>query len=691
MSPEIELLSPMGAEHPYVAEFGWIAGQGETQAMPNAESMWRLVQDGTLTPATPVELTYDNGQGLIFTRRVSVDDRYMFTVADTVTNNSAAPVTLSPYGLVMRRNVPRTTYYWVVHEGFIGVFNGTLDDPTYANLGDNNGMRQFQSTGGWLGITDKYWMAAVVPPQSEAFNATYKAFDANGTKAYQSDFMMTPKTVAPNGSETVVHHFFAGAKVVDIVDGYARTLGINRFDMAVDWGWFNPLTKWMFLALDYIYRFVGNYGITILIFTVIVKLLFFPLANTSYRAMSKMKKLQPEMERLRERYKDDKVKQQQELMTLYQKEKVNPLAGCMPMLIQIPVFFSLYKVLLVTIDMRHAPFFGWIRDLSAPEPTSLFNLFGLLPFAPPTFLMIGALLDPDGLYDVAADEPQSAAGRSGAGEDVQLHADPVRLHAGELPGRPRDLLDVEQHPLDRAADLHHEIDRHADRFSRSAARYGCTIEAGRTGGETRRPARLNMRAHARYLPSSGDRTRTAALREILRFCARGFRARPHPKKPDGRNRVCGPLQRGQIEPRECADRTQDSCARVEHAGPHARDQFLPLGRPPDARRPSRLRLCARVEGADPSAGADLIFEYLRGRPQLRRVILLVDSRRGLLENDVEVMTLLDRAAVSYQTHPDQDGQAEAGRARRDRCACGRRIAQARCRSPGPDRDIGADR
>jgi YidC/Oxa1 family membrane protein insertase len=389
-SPEIELLSPMAAEHPYVAEFGWIAGQGETQPMPNAESMWRLVQDGTLTPTTPVELTYDNGQGLIFTRRVSVDDRYMFTVSDTLTNNSATPVTVSPYGLVMRRNVPRTTYYWVVHEGFVGVFNGTLDDPTYANLGDNNGMRTFESTGGWLGITDKYWMAAVVPPQSEKFNATYKAFDANGAKAYQSDFILASKTIAPNGSETVVHHFFAGAKVVDIVDDYARTLGINRFDMAVDWGWFNPLTKWMFLALDFIYRYIGNYGITILIFTVIVKLLFFPLANTSYRAMSKMKKLQPEMERLRERYKEDKVKQQQELMALYQKEKVNPLAGCMPMVVQIPVFFSLYKVLLVTIDMRHAPFFGWIRDLSAPEPTSLFNLFGLLPFNPPAFLMIGA-------------------------------------------------------------------------------------------------------------------------------------------------------------------------------------------------------------------------------------------------------------------------------------------------------------
>jgi YidC/Oxa1 family membrane protein insertase len=388
-SPEIELLSPMAAEHPYVAEFGWIAAQGESQKLPNAETMWQRVGGGMLSPGNDVELTYDNGQGLTFTRRISVDDRYMFTVTDTVHNGSSAPVTLSPYGLVMRRNVPPSVYYWVVHEGFIGVFNGTLDDPEYSELAEDNETRQFQSTGGWLGITDKYWMAAVIPPQSEAFTGTYKAFDANGTKAYQSDFILTPKTIGPAGTQTVVHRFFAGAKVVEIVDDYSRDLGINRFDMAVDWGWFNPLTKWMFLALDYLFRFAGNYGVAILIFTVLIKLAFFPLANTSYRAMSKMKKLQPEMERLRERNKDDKVKMQQELMALYQKEKVNPLAGCVPMLVQIPIFFSLYKVLLVSIDMRHAPFFGWIRDLSAAEPISLFNLFGLLPFTPPGFLMIG--------------------------------------------------------------------------------------------------------------------------------------------------------------------------------------------------------------------------------------------------------------------------------------------------------------
>ena len=388
-SPEIELLSPLQAEHPYFAEFGWIADAGAQQKGADANTQWRLVQGDQLAPGKDVELAYDNGQGLAFTRRISVDQNYMFTVTDSVDNHSAQPVTMYPYGLVSRHNLPPEQRYWVVHEGFIGVLGGTLKDPTYDDLGKTNETQRFDSMGGWVGITDKYWMAAVAPPQSEQLTATYKAYDANGVKAYQSDFTMKPKTIAPNGSQTVVHHLFAGAKVVDLVNDYSRTLGIQRFDMAVDWGWFSFITKPMFMAIDFLYRYVGNFGIAILIFTVFVKALFFPLANTSYRSMSKMKKLQPEMERLRARFKDDKAKQQQEMMALYAKEKVNPLAGCLPMLIQIPVFFSLYKVLLVTIDMRHAPFFGWVKDLSAPDPTSIFNLFGLIPFTPPSYLMLG--------------------------------------------------------------------------------------------------------------------------------------------------------------------------------------------------------------------------------------------------------------------------------------------------------------
>jgi YidC/Oxa1 family membrane protein insertase len=388
-SPEIDLLSPATAEHPYFAEFGWLAAPGSNQKVPDENTQWRLAKGDTLSPGHDVELTYDNGQGLTFTRHIAVDDEYMFTIVDTVDNHGATPVTLYPYGRVNRDNLPQTTHYWVVHEGFVGVLGGTLKDPTYASLAKNNDTETYQSRGGWLGITDKYWMAALIPPQSAQLKATYKAYDENKTKAYQADYTMAPVTVAANGSQTEILHLFAGAKVVDIVNGYAQTLAIPHFDLAIDWGWFNPLTKWMFQALDFLYRYVGNFGIAILVFTVFVKALFFPLANTSYRAMSKMKKLQPEMERLRERFKEDKAQQQQELMKLYQKEKVNPLAGCLPMVIQVPVFFSLYKVILVTIDLRQAPFFGWIRDLSAPDPTSVFNLFGLLPFAPPHFLMIG--------------------------------------------------------------------------------------------------------------------------------------------------------------------------------------------------------------------------------------------------------------------------------------------------------------
>jgi len=391
-SPEIELLSPMAAEHPYFAEFGWIAEKGSTQKTPGADTQWKLAMGDKLSPGHDVELTYDNDEGLTFTRRISVDTNYMFTIIDSVDNHGAAPVTLYPYGLVARHNVPPSQRFWVVHEGFVGVLGGTLKDPTYDDLGKTNDTQHFDSTGGWLGITDKYWMAAVVPPQSEQFTATYKAYDANGVKAYQSDFTMKGKTVAPNGSQVVIHHLFAGAKTVDLVNNYGQTLGIQRFDMAIDWGWFAFITKPMFLAIDFLYRYVGNFGVAILIFTVFVKSLFFPLANTSYRSMSKMKKLQPEMERLRERFKEDKVQQQQEMMKLYSKEKVNPLAGCLPMVIQIPVFFSLYKVLLVTIDMRHAPFYGWITDLSAPDPSNLFNLFGLLPFDPTQIPVLGHYL-----------------------------------------------------------------------------------------------------------------------------------------------------------------------------------------------------------------------------------------------------------------------------------------------------------
>jgi len=388
-SPEIELLNPVGSEHPYYAEFGWTGAAGATAPMPTADTPWRLAEGTALSPGRDVTLVWDNGHGLVFTRHISVDDRYMFTVVDRVDNRSTGAVVLYPYALVSRHNLLKAQHYWVVHEGFVGVGGGSLKDPSYDDLGEKDESEKFDSTGGWVGITDKYWMAAVIPPQTEQFTGTFKAYESGGTKAYQADYLMGSRSIAPGASAEVTHRLFAGAKVVSIVDDYAERYNIARFDRAIDWGWFIFLTKPMFQAIEFIFRYVGNFGIAILIFTLFVKILFFPIADKSYRSMSKMKKLQPEMQRLRELFKDDRQMQQQELMKLYQKEKVSPLGGCLPMLIQIPVFFSLYKVLFVTIEMRHAPFFGWIKDLSAPDPTTVFNLFGLIPWDPPSFLMIG--------------------------------------------------------------------------------------------------------------------------------------------------------------------------------------------------------------------------------------------------------------------------------------------------------------
>ena len=388
-SPEIVLLSPVGAEHPFFAEFGWIAAQGaDAPAVPDGKTQWRLAEGKTLAPGRPVTLVWENGQGLVFTRRVTLDENYMFTVADSVENKGTDATVLYPYALVARYGAPETTQYWVLHEGFIGVANETLEEADYSDFENSAPPKVLNSTGGWLGITDKYWMAAIIPPQNEAFDGAYKSYPAGGLEGFQADYRLGPRAVAPGARVDVTHRLFAGAKVVSIVDEYYET-GIARFDLAIDWGWFFFLTKPIFLVLDFFYRQFGNFGVAILLLTVLIKLIFVPLANTSYKAMSRMKKLQPEMEKLRERHADDRTKMQQEIMELYKREKVNPLAGCLPVVIQIPVFFSLYKVLFVTIEMRHAPFFGWIDDLAAPDPTSIFNLFGLLPYEVPVFLLIG--------------------------------------------------------------------------------------------------------------------------------------------------------------------------------------------------------------------------------------------------------------------------------------------------------------
>jgi YidC/Oxa1 family membrane protein insertase len=399
-SPAIELLSPSGSPNPFYAEFGWVP-VGAAAKMPGPDTAWNQVGKGSLSPGHPVTLRYDNGEGLEFRRTISVDDKYLFTVRDEVVNSGTASVSLQPYALVSRHGTPKTSGYYILHEGLIGVMGDQGEQQfTYKAMEDKK-LQRFDVTNAWMGITDKYWAAALLPDTGARVQAEFRA-DAVGTnKTYQTGYLLDRQTIAPGATGSANARLFAGAKEVSVVGinfpfsgegGYNRQLGLNKFDLLIDWGWFYFITKPLFLAMDQIFRWTGNFGIAILAVTVLLKLLFFPLANKSYASMAKMKAVQPQMQALRERYPDDKVKQQQELMELYKREKINPVAGCLPIVIQIPVFFALYKVLFVTIEMRHAPFFGWIHDLSAPDPTNVFNLFGLLPFDPSHLPVVGAFL-----------------------------------------------------------------------------------------------------------------------------------------------------------------------------------------------------------------------------------------------------------------------------------------------------------
>ena len=388
-SPEVLLLSPPGTANPYLAEFGWVAAEPGSVKLPGPDTVWKA-SEGPLTPSNPVILTWDNGQGLVFTRTISVDPDYMFTVHDEVHNTGKDSVKLLPYGLISRTGTPEVAGYYILFEGLIGYLNGSLQEVKYSSL--NNGQPiDFNSTGGWFGFTDKYWLTSLIPEQKEPIKARFTRSLENGVEHYQTDYLGTATTVAPGATAGTSTRFFAGAKELNLLEAYSAS-GIPLFEYSIDFGWFWFLTKPIFRLLLILEHFLGNFGLAILLFTLCVKLLFLPLANKSYQAMSKMKLLQPEVQKLRERFPDDKARQQQEMMALYKRVGANPLAGCLPIVIQIPVFFSLYKVLFVTIEMRHAPFFGWIHDLSAPDPTSFANLFGLLPFNPAAVPLIGSFL-----------------------------------------------------------------------------------------------------------------------------------------------------------------------------------------------------------------------------------------------------------------------------------------------------------
>ncbi len=388
-SKEIVLLSPSPAPGAYYVDFGWLADQSSGVALPDESTEWQASRSGPLTPTAPAEFFWDNGQGQTFVTLVELDDDYVFTVTQSVQNNGSQTLTLHPYANIVRHDTPEVSGFFILHEGMLGVFGDTLEEVDYDDLVEDGAVKT-KSTGGWMGITDKYWLTALLPDQSQAFESTFSANRTEENRFYQAYYVLTtPFALAPGAKVKTTNRLFAGAKKKAIIDKYVEKLGIARFDLAIDWGWLFFLTKPFFSILHWVGDIVGNFGIAILIVTVLIKIVFFPLANKSYVAMSKMKKLQPEMTKIRERFTEDKVRQQQEMMELYKREKVNPMAGCLPIVIQIPVFFALYKVLFVTIEMRHAPFYGWIKDLSAADPTSMFNLFGLIPWDPPAVLMVG--------------------------------------------------------------------------------------------------------------------------------------------------------------------------------------------------------------------------------------------------------------------------------------------------------------
>ena len=381
-SKKVVLLNPKQINDSYFLETGWATSGNET--VPDNQTKWEVKGNQTLKPNQPITLEWNNQKGLTFLKKIEIDDEYLITVNEEVKNNSNQKVDLFHYAQISRKEKPDISNFYILHEGLIGVFDENLKEEDYDDIEEDK--QSFKGSKGWLGITDKYWLTAIIPEKGKKFNAEF-SYD----KSFKANYIITdPTTINVSKSGSNISKIFIGAKEVSVVDGYAEKQGIHKFDLAIDWGWFYFFTKPLFFVIDYLFKFSGNFGVAIILLTAGVRLLFFPLANYSFASMAKMKALQPEMQRLKDLYKDDKQKIQLEMMNLYKKEKVNPVSGCLPVLIQIPFFFAIYKMLFVTIEMRHTPFYGWIQDLSAADPTSIFNLFGLIPWDPPSFLMIGA-------------------------------------------------------------------------------------------------------------------------------------------------------------------------------------------------------------------------------------------------------------------------------------------------------------
>ena len=381
---QVVLLNPRNLNNGYYVETGW-ATNSENIDVPNNKTLWKIVGNNKLTPNNPINLRWENDQGIIFEKRISIDDEYLFTVDQSIKNTTEKKYNFYPYGQIIRNTAPEVTNFYILHEGLIGVFDDQLVEQDYDDIEEKK--YSVNAGKGWLGITDKYWIASLIPEKNKEFKADFEY-----KKKFKANFIeRNPTAVGANETKSNNIKIIIAAKEVSVIDGYAEKLGIDKFDLAIDWGWFYFIVKPLFFAIDYFFKISGNFGIAIVLITFCIRLAFFPLANYSFRSMAKMKVLQPEMTRLKELHKEDKVKLQQEMMALYKKEKINPLSGCLPILIQIPFFFAIYKMLFVTIEMRHQPFFGWIQDLSERDPTSIFNLFGIIPWDPPSFLLIGAL------------------------------------------------------------------------------------------------------------------------------------------------------------------------------------------------------------------------------------------------------------------------------------------------------------
>ena len=379
---QIVLLNPKKVANGYFVETGWVTNNKNID-LPDSKTLWNVKGNNKLSPNNPIKLVWSNSQGIEFQKKIKIDNQFLFTIDQKITNNSENTYDFYSYGQIIRNEAPEVTKFYILHEGLIGVFDEQLVEKDYEDIKEKKFSQNAQS--GWLGITDKYWITTLIPEKNKEFRA-----DFDFKNKFRVNFIDTkPLEIIPNNSGSNVIKIIIAAKEVGVIDGYAENLNIINFDLAIDWGWFYFFTKNFFFAIDYFFKLTGNFGIAIILITLCIRIVFFPLANYSFRSMAKMKVLQPEMARLKELHKGDKTKLQQEMMALYKKEKVNPVSGCLPIFIQIPFFFAIYKVLFVTLEMRHQPFFGWIKDLSERDPTSLFNLFGLIPWDPPSFLIIG--------------------------------------------------------------------------------------------------------------------------------------------------------------------------------------------------------------------------------------------------------------------------------------------------------------